>query len=318
MHFFIMTQHWTKEATYLFAPGLWSSEHQVAKYCSEYRASTGEFVTSNHNFEVIQEKTTVSCNFPEIRLRKIYTTQEVSLFMIPGIVLSSLLEKLGKHILETSNNRYQITISGKPKHGLSINPYFLNLLKLNFGQNLDTQILKNTYEKATQDPELPQDIILYGVSRGAVAAFNFVATEYATMPKKNIKAIILESCFDSLHNMTSFSYFLSLVLPHYDHNGIAPIQPNMIQSFVDICNEYAIPVLFISSLADNRVPYNNSYNLYEQTKKAGLNNVHFVTLHNSIHSGYSHDDPQDTKLYLNAVHQFFKMYGLPYLETFLD
>lgn len=309
---------WNKKATYLFAPGLWSSEHQAAKYCTEYTASTGERITSSHGFEVIQGNTTISCNFPEIVLRRLYKTNEVYFYMIPKIVASSLLARLGNYILDTSNNHYQIIISGRSTHNLSINPYFLNIFNLNFGQQLDIQVLKKTYEEIIQNSELPNDIVLYGVSRGAVAAFNFIAKYYEALEQKRIRAIVLESCFDSLANMTNLSSLLSLILPHYEHLGIAPINSAILKSFVDICNKYSIPVLFISSLCDNRVPYKNTYNLYQALKKAGLNHIHFITLEQSLHSGYSHDDHLDTKHYLKGIHNFYKMYDLPYNTVFLE
>jgi len=313
----ISPQTWNKEATYLFAPGLWSSEHQVAKYCSKYRASTGELVTSQHNFEVIQGKTALSCNFPEISLRKMYKTDDASLRMVPSIVINAILAQFGNYILETSNNHYQITISGKPKGDLSINPYFLNVLNLNFGQMLDIEVIKNNYQEIIKNPELPQDIILYGVSRGAAAAFNFIATEYEGMKQKRIKAIVLESCFDSLANMTYLSSLLSIILPRYEHKGIAPIQPDILESFVNTCNKYGISVLFVSSLTDNRVPYKSTRNLYERVKKAGLKNIDLLTLKKSSHSGYSSDNVQDTLDYLKTVHSFFKKCELPFIPNFL-
>lgn len=305
-------------ATCLFAPGLWSSEHQAAKYCTAYKASTGQTVTSTHGFEGINGTTCIACNFPEISLRKIYTVDDVYLYMIPLLLWRSLLTHIGRHILTTSNNRYQIMINGAAEHDFSIEPYYLNLTKLNFGQELDVQTITTMYQTSLEDTSLPHDIILFGVSRGAVAVFNFIATEYIHQSEHRVKALILESCFDALYNITPLSPLLSLLLPHYNHSGIAPIRDDILENFVSVCNHYNIPVLMISSHADQRVPYKNTHNLYQQLQNAGLNNLHLVTLHHSIHSGYTHDDEDDTKTYLQALHTFYKQYGLSHIADYTN
>jgi hypothetical protein len=309
---------WHGEASYLFAPGLWSSEHQAAKYCDSYLATTGELVTSKHGFEVMQGPTTVACNFPEITLRTLLDKKTRTWSDLPYALFNALVTPLARHILDTSNNRYQITISGNAKNNISINPYFLNIFALNFGQMHDMRVLAKTFQDMQNSPLLPDSIILYGVSRGAVAAFNFVACMYdPAQCLKPIKAIILESCFDSLANMTSLSYALSCLLPHYDHHGIAPLNQKILQRFVEVCNTHEIPVLFISSLKDQRVPYKNSLNLYHALKDAGLKKMEFITLENSIHSGYSHDDATDTQHYLQSAHTFYKHSGVPYIPDFV-
>ena len=317
-HIDISMPYWHGEASYLFAPGLWSSEHQAAKYCNSYLATTGELVTSKHGFEVMQGPKTVACNFPEITLRTLLDKKTRTWSDLPYVLFNALVTPLARHILDTSNNRYQVTISGNTKNNLSINPYFLNIFALNFGQMHDMHVLAQTFQDMQNSPSLPDSIILYGVSRGAVAAFNFVACMYNPAHcLKLIKAIILESCFDSLANMTPLSYALSCLLPHYDHYGIAPLNQKILQRFVEVCNTNEIPVLFISSLKDQRVPYKNSLNLYHALKDAGLKNVEFITLENSIHSGYSHDDAADIQHYLQSAHTFYKHSGIPYIPQIL-
>ncbi len=314
-HWCILKAHqWSNPYNaYLFAPGLWSSEHQAAKYCSRYTASTGQTIVGKHGFELINGEYTGACNFSEIRLTKLAALQEADSSWWPRALCMKGVYSLGKSILTKSNNRYQVSIEETPEEtpneGLTLNPYILDLQKLNFGQINDIQIVSQEYDKiCTGCPN--QDIILFGVSRGAAATINFMALEYLKKPQKRVKAIVLEGCFDSFDNLTCLGYPLSF-FTGYQYQGISPISPVIVRLFTMISNYYQIPILFTTSLKDQRVPAKNTFNLCDALKKAGVKDIYCLTLKNSTHSAYLKDDlHNDALIYEQVVHAFYREYGL--------
>lgn len=298
---------WTQPYnTYLFAPGLWSSEHQVGKYCQSYHASTGQHIQAQHPYELVNGRYTISCNFPEILLHS-----EPQLYF-PLPYLQELLLKLSGYIIKKSNEGHKITLVDKQGQTHDLQRYLLALHKLNFGQELDIACLSKSYDSCLKNSSLPPNIIGFGASRGAAALFNFMAMEYSKKPEQRIKALVFESCFDNVPNLTSLSPLLGSLLPHYNHKGPFPLQPEILQAFVAVCTRYNIPVLFVSSLADQRVPYSNTARLYHALKEAGLQNCYFVTLEHSTHSAYLKDNEADALRYQAAVHAFYKKHGLSY------
>lgn len=310
-------QQWTEPyATYLFAPGLWSSEHQAAKYCSGYSASTGQRVIAQHGYELINGKYCHSCNFAEIALVSKKTLLQAKKSWLPTSIFMNQLYSLAQSVLTTSNNRYKISIEGQSDNGLTLNPYMLNLLGLNFGQMIDIKIFSQNYDQCCQNDLLPEDIVLFGTSRGAATIINFMALEYLKKPQKRVKAIILEGCFDSVANLTRFSYPVSFISA-YKHEGVSPITSSILKAFVWICNFYNIPVLFVTSDKDQRVPAERTVHLCSALKQAGLKDFYLLILKNSTHSAYLKDDPlHDSVVYQSMVHIFYKKYGLSFIPLF--
>lgn len=314
-HGSLQAHQWSKPFnSYLFAPGLWSSEHQAAKYCSLYHASTGQKILGKHGFELINGNYTQACNFAEINITKLANLFEAQKSWWPSALFMNVLYAVGKVILTNSNNRYKVSIEGESNNGLTLNPYTLNLLHLNFGQQRDIHIVSALYNRLCSEA-FPQDMVLFGVSRGAAAVFNFMALEYPKKPQKRVKAIILESCFDSLENLTCLSYPLSFLID-YSYRGVSPISPLIIKLFVEVCNFYKIPVLFVTSLKDQRVPAERTLNLKDALKRSGLHDFYCLILKHSTHSAYLKDDPiHDGVIYEAVVHAFYKKYGLSYDEA---
>lgn len=297
----------TPHTTYLYAPGLWTSEHSAAKYCKKYCASTGQRIISTHGFELINGTFTKACNFSEISLTKINDLEKAYSSWWPSALIKRLVYTVGKSILHTSNDRYNISIQGSPQ-GVTLDPYTLALTALNFGQFHDVAIVSQEYDRLIHE-YTDKDVVLFGPSRGAAALVNFIALEYAKNPIKRVKAIVLESCFDCLEKLTMFSYPISL-LTAYQYKGISPVHPLIMKLFVTVCNAYDIPVLCSTSLKDQRVPAQNTYNFCDKLRDAGLQSLYCLTLKNSTHSAYLKDDPEDARVYQAVVHAFYKKYGL--------
>jgi hypothetical protein len=305
----LTAKQWTEPYnTYLFAPGIISSEHQAAKYCSEYKASTGQKVISKHGYELMNGVYCRSCNFAEISLVNVDSLHRAQASWLPHSLVMNQIYKIAHSILTTSNNRYSISIEGQPRNGLTLNPYLLNFFKINFGQMQDIAILSTLYDQCCNAAELPKDIILFGTSRGAASIINFMALEYFKKSQKRVKAIILEGCYNSFDNLTNFSFLLSLI-SSYTYHGIAPINSSIIKSFVWNCNHYTIPILFVTSDKDTLAPSGHSYALCNALQQSGLKDLYVLKLKNSVHSGYL-KDKEDAYCYETTMHAFYQANGL--------
>lgn len=293
--------------TYLFAPGILCAEYLIGKYCPYYCASTGQIVIGNQQFHVINGYNACSCNFAEIILAEEERIKLAENSYSPKNWLEKSFYDLANFILlKRTLEPYAIEVIGESKTGFTLKPYFIDPYKINFGQDLDIKILSDQYDACCRS-NLPESIILYGNSRGAATAFNFIATEYGKKIDKRIRAIILEGCFDAVRYVTWLHPLLRL-LPKYAPMGISPIDDLIIKKFVEICSQNSIPVLCITSRADRIVPYANTKNLCMKLKEAGLKDFYLVELQRSGHIGYMLDDKKDTQFYLIVVHAFYKKY----------
>jgi hypothetical protein len=308
---FSIQAEWTSPYNgYLFAPGLWSSEQQVGKYCSKYVASTGQTVKGSHGFEVIQGDYCKSCNFAEITVPTVASVERARNSWWPLQILLHGIYTLGGAILEKSNNRYKVSLEGHSQNGLTLNPHLINFFNLNFGQKRDIAALSAVYDESCAHA-MPEKMVLFGTSRGAAAIIHFIALEYEKKPEQRVKALVLEGCFDSMENLTWLSYPLSLITA-YEYKGISPVHPSILKRFIEVCDLQGISVLFVTSRCDQRVPAARSYALYEALLKEGHKDVTLLELKNSTHSAYMKDDDEDKRLYEAVVHDFYKKNNLSY------
>ena len=306
---------WTNPSTwFLYAPGIFCAEDTICRYGDRYLATTGEWVFGNKNFQTINGSMARGCNFAEIVLtdvEKLHAAQESN---SAKSLFENMLYKFANFFLQKKRNApFNIIIEGSSKTGYTLNPYFIDLAKMNFGQERDIKILSDNYDICCQK-KLSNEIVAYGNSRGAATVFDFIATEYAQKSEKCIKAVVLEGCFDAVRYVTWLNPILSL-LPSYSAYGIAPINDFLIQQFVEVCTRYEIPVLCITSLRDEIVPSDNTKNLCNALKNAGLENFYLLELQRSRHSFYMLDDEEDIRRYLSVVHAFYRYYNLSYNEA---
>jgi len=130
----------------------------------------------------------------------------------------------------------------------------------------------------------------------------------------------LEACCDSVANCISYplAYLLESILPAYKRRGTEPLRKNVRESFVEICNRYNIPVLFISSKADYMVPYKNVVNLCNLLYKAGLQDFYLTTLKSSGHDSYLFNNRKDRALAHFTTHAFYKHCSVNYIPHLAD
>jgi len=296
--------------SFLFAPGILESERYVANYCDRYKASTGEIVTCKGGICVVNENCT-SCNFSEIILNP---ANQID-YQSPKTLKAWAITKFYKPKSES-----RITITGQSTNGKTVKNWNLDNSKVHFGQEEDVATLAQTYERhLTTYPEDP--VILYGVSRGAATAFNFLATIYQTMHQQKIAACVLEAGYDHLENCLikpankkSFQKsikgrFFQWYFSGYNPHGLHPI--NLAKNF-----PRSIPVLFITSKKDTLVKSECTWALYRALKKAGHKHAYIVELNHSTHPGYTCENESDRELYQAIVHAFYAEHNLAHNEAF--
>jgi len=290
-----------KNYSYIFAPGLTSTEMQLAKYLPYFKASTGEIISSKSGIHTINKPINI-CKFAEIDFKPLNHKEKLSIFN-PSRYLYYFFNNY-------SSKKFSVNIKNqdKLKFAKTLTSYTILVSKINIGQKQDISCLAKTYyEHISKYPN--NNIILYGASRGAAAAFNFMA-EYNP---KQVKAIVLEGIFDSIHNllMKKIGYFhtvienLLMLLTSYKKDGVAPIY-----NISKISKK--TPILLITSKADESVPYTCTLNLYRALKANNHENVYILILQKSCHVGYICDDKEDKQAYESVVHAFYKRFKLPH------
>jgi hypothetical protein len=130
-----------------------------------------------------------------------------------------------------------------------------------FGQEAEIEQVEKIYDKVVHFFEsknmMVPPIILVGLSRGASTILNFLAIKQP----KYIKGAILESPFDHLEYVLEYGFGKTIIsrivrslfyyiFPYYNKNGIQPV--HMIKKI-----NKNTPLLFITSLQDQRVPYHS-------------------------------------------------------------
>ncbi len=293
--------------SYIYAPGLMSTEVLMGRYCPKYTASTGEKISARKGGQVIGHPHT-GVVFPDVDLRKptCFTLNPFTAFMngvrqdLFPLVEHFFLEKIG------------ISVIDNPKSNLSVINFTPKFAAANIGQIKDIKALHKHYKKHIKD--YPQtDIVLYGDSRGAATVFNFIA-QYKP---ERVKAAVIEGIFDTVpHCIKHFLYdnkspeaeerlhqILSFSMSRYRKNGINPRKSS--ETIKD-----DIPLLFVTSLKDGLVPPQSTIGLYKRLKERGHKKIHLLVLKKSLHPIYMIDDPEDQKVYESVVHAFYKHYGL--------
>lgn len=308
-----------KEAVYLFAPGIHAAERHVAQYCQAYRASTGQLVYADNDFTVLGTSVQPVI-FPEIieHATEVEPFKPAHLFSWQKL-LGHLYHSISVKRLKTNERTNKLTVEKNENNEKDASKHAVRLSALNLAQEADIQTLSHSYDQLIEaQPE--QDIVLYGVSRGAATAFNFMATEYVNKEIKNIKAVVLEGCFDSVKNILKNKFKFIGKYPllqtwtekifgsiYTGHNleGIAPIK--LVEQF-----PHEIPILFITSKIDTVVPHQCTWNLYRALKNAGHPQVYLLELKHSSHPHYMIENEYDRDYYQAAVHAFYKKFDLPY------
>jgi hypothetical protein len=319
--------------SFVFSPGIMSNERQIAKYCRNYAASTGEKVTCRNDFETISGTRCSSCNFAEITLNPVETGPKKKkpwyASLHPSHIAGSIYWKIRNKFIDPLEKidiallpENQAWVEGKPHNGLTLRKHTINFNALNIGQTADITILSGYYDRHVQAfPD--SDVVMYGVSRGSATTFLFLATEYESKSIKHIKAAVLEGCFDAVKHVvkqrfptlcksdfihSSLHTMLTSIFRSYQPNGLSPL--SKVNELVHICNTHDIPLLFITSRADSIVRFGCTQNLCTALKQAGIRNAYLLVLEKSDHPFYMLDNETDKRTYEAVVHAFYKKYNL--------
>ncbi len=179
------------------------------------------------------------------------------------------------------------------------------------GQKNEVEILVDELYKTIG--KYQKDVVMVGVSRGAVAAFNMIALY--DLPQ--IKALVIESPFDSpetvlSHNLSKVSFFSKITnfakkIMAYKEDGIQAID------LVDGIPQ-DLPILIIASEEDQRVPIHSTLTLYNKLIETGHQNVHLLILKKGQHGKLLRG--HEGWKYQNVTHAFYKKYALPHNKTF--
>lgn len=194
--------------------------------------------------------------------------------------------------------------------------YRINRSETSFAQENEIKALYTAYNNLTQDSD---GVVGIGVSRGASAFFTWLSHPEYTPDRLPIKALILESPFDSLDtlvkNLLGTYLYETPAIRSLTHQIIAfifgkyrPDGPTPIGSITNF--PQTIPVLIICSEKDSRVPAYSSENLYHALKNAGHQNVHFYKVPSGAHAKIISGNYKSE--YLQVIHAFYHAYGLPH------
>lgn len=191
----------------------------------------------------------------------------------------------------------------------SLSSKIVNRNAMHMGQGPDIEAIAKIVENIHQD----QKIILYGCSRGSAAILNYLA-EYNPV---QVSALVLDATPANIAetiqkpiaqlgiNPTYATQIFTTIFPAYPDHAIPTVQV-----IKNIANKN-LPILLIHSKTDQRVAYQNSLMLFEEFQRQGFTNVNLVVIPSGRHS-FLLQDNVIRPIYLKAVHNFYKKYGLPY------
>jgi len=187
--------------------------------------------------------------------------------------------------------------------------------QVGLAQKNEIDKLKNAYDQIRDE-----NVILFGVSRGASVAINFTGIH----DPRRIKAVVVESPFDHIRNVFYGHWFVNalskipfltkdhifklfLMFTKYRENGEHPIDhiENIRQD---------LPIMIICSEEDGVVPCRSTVNLYKKLLECGHEHAYLVKFDTGKHAKllWSEHGQQ----LRNVVHAFYEKYELPHNSEF--
>lgn len=226
---------------------------------------------------------------------------------------------IGQNGLHATNDRYTIETSFVT---FDFADSKWSLYNCALGQYNDIKQLRRQHALVSNNPHVGSvdEIILYGVSRGASTTINFMALHQPN----NIAALVLEAPFAHMddvielkvkqlklgwipHIHAAAHYMVGSIFRNYVATGEQPIN-NIKRLPADL------PILLVCTAADDLVPYTSTVKLYDELKKNGHTKVHLLVLKSGKHAKCLWGT--DGEEYQNAVHAFYRHYGLPHNADF--
>jgi pimeloyl-ACP methyl ester carboxylesterase len=185
----------------------------------------------------------------------------------------------------------------------------VNPAKMHMGQADDILKLQQAIENCPKEDQ----IILFGCSRGAATIINGMAENNPC----NVQALVLDASPADMP--ATIKPLLAKIGIHPDYSDLIfkmifsayPTDSITPKEAIKKIQNKNLPILLIHSRTDQKVPVEQSYQLYQEFKKQGFCNVELVILPQGSHS-YLLQNENMKPLYLQAVHNFYKKYQLPY------
>lgn len=304
----------------VYYQGVNACQTQVAKYCGKrgFIATTGEHVVCKRAFDVI-EHPFIGKELDEVSLKRVLKSKKAKLkrfFKHPINVLQQSINNL------CENKLYDISVISAPQHHhITVQGHCISSSAMSLAQEYDILEHKKRYDLCVaQYPN--DDIILYGVSRGAATTFNACACNGYDFNR--VRLVVLEGCFDSIDGLMHEYPFLNrseklqllakkalMKWTQFEDQGLAPI--NLIDAFPE-----EVPVIFITSEQDRIVPKACVQRLVTCLKERGKNPVYMLVLKHSSHPRYMMDNKEDTENYRDCMHALYKMLDLPYIPKYAE
>lgn len=291
--------------SYVYSPGLLGSPVVIGRYCSYYVAPTGEEIHGTRGGRVLGDGTRITAVvFPEINIKR--SNSWFRRIIYPMVSRKVFLSMFG------------IIVKDDASSDSSFSNYLPHVTQANIAQEADINALrKKLYEHCKKYPNTK--VVMYGDSRGAATTFNLIALDHP-----QIACAVLEGAFDSIPHLIKHCWhwktkhasiegllhgFLKMCTSCYAENGPFPID------YVDKM-PLDVPLLFVTSLADEIVPYQSTMRLYCRLKERGCYNVHLLVLSHSTHKEYMVGKDRDT--YESCVHAFYRAYGVEHDKSIAD
>lgn len=298
-----------KDCDTLFYQGITTSQTQVAKYTGPRRTllSNGQYVHCDGKNGLkpidVMHRPFIGLEVTDINLEPF---KRPASYFNPVKIMSSSMSFF-------VNRRLNIQISEHPEalpdKRARIKLHSINVSKISLAQEGDVLAHFQKYQKwKMQYPN--NDLILWGVSKGAATTFNAMSTyQYP-----EVRLVVLEGCFNNLQEVFKSWHPQSVealsrglqMFTAFKLNGLTP--EGCVQTF-----PRNVPVVFITSKLDRVVPAALTLKLAGKLAERGENPVYVLTLEKSRHGNYIFDDAKDRAAYENFMHAIYKEYALPYL-----
>lgn len=187
--------------------------------------------------------------------------------------------------------------------------HHIYVTNLNVAGDNDVRQHQEALAKCIQEKVIAEkkQLVLFGCSRGAATTFTSVATCPAEL-YQHIKLVIVEAPFDTVENVLAQSSWtpnlqttLLNELTIYRSDQLSPLEATATFPL-------DIPVAFITSLMDTRVPPQCTKNVIDRLKARGHSKIHHLELKKSPHSSMPIYDDDDKLVYLNFLNTLYNKY----------
>lgn len=312
------------KTAFIFYQGRDSSQLHASKYIGNkfLGATTGEiaFLNKTRGIETIpREKLWL---YPEI--------EEINRHTKYGLLRRLMHWFTGLNVIRPSaHQRLDYTPFYPQNESGSLHHFSVLNTKRSLGQATDIQAHARRYSSLVQHHSDIENVILYGVSRGAATSFSALAENQY----KKVKLCIIEAPPASISALFKFYFsrflgkflyntsLIPLILGRQHKTGKEHQAKAQIARFPN-----DVPLVVLSSRKDKTVPLKSSIKLAlgvaakriaAQQDGEEVAPVYFLQLDNSTHNDYCIlGTSEDPNRYQNFIHAVYKKHGLPHIEEY--